>query len=82
MMYGVSGYALGEPVIYGNGGNAVQQVVVGRDQADGMRYECMETGERYKSLRDAAYALGVTDSALSKAVRAGRPCMGHTVKRV
>lgn len=80
-LYGYRGFELGEPVVYGNGGNAVQRVAP-EGAPDGMRYACEETGERYGSLREAACALGVTSSALSKAVRAGRPCMGYTVRRL
>lgn len=85
-MYGVSGYGLGEPIVYGNGGNAVQRVV-GRDQADaepaersskrdGVRVFVPELGKVFPTYVDAAEALGVSASSMRNAARRGSNAVG------
>lgn len=85
-MYGVSGYDLGEPVIYGNGGNAVQQVAgsgqdgethAGRSSTrDGVRVFVPELGRVFPTYKDAAEALGVSASSMRNAARRGSGAVG------
>lgn len=92
MTCGVSGYDLGEPVIYGNDGNAVQRVAgsdpidakpTGRlSTRDGVRVFVPGLGKVFPSYVDAAAALGVSASSIRNAARRGSNAVGGHVFQV
>lgn len=66
---------LPEPVIYGNGGNAVQPLCEDVDALPqskaGMMCRTLDDGKLYKSVRETARAMGVTSTRLLRALRKG-----------